>query len=766
MKKRDATLRAGSRPAVPSPPRRRLFRKYVGLFVAVVCAALVTNGLLDIWFSFHEQNVLLMRIQQEQAKLAAVKISQFIKETEGQLAWATQLPWSTDTLDEWRFDAVRLLRQVPAVTEVAQLDAAGREQIRVSRLVKDVVGSQADFSHQDFFVEAMANKVYHGPVYFLRESEPYMTLSMAGIRRDYGVIVAQVNLRFIWDVVSQIPVGASGRTYVVDPAGRLIAHPDISIVLRNTDMSRLAQVQSALAEGSAPPSEQPLVTDDIEGRHVLSVHAPVGPLGWLVFVELPVDEAYAPLYTSIQRSAALLAGALVLAALAGIYLARRMTIPIRALHDGAARIGRGDLDQRMSIKTGDELEALGDQFNRMAVQLQDSHASLERKVEERTHQLELANSAKSRFLAVASHDLRQPLHALGLFVAQLRAATAATERQRLVERIDAAVAMMNELFKALLDISRLDARALTPNITEFPVERLFERVRTTFGGPAKDAGLDFRVVPTEAWVRSDFVLLEQILLNLVSNAVRYVARGGVLIGARKRGRDLRIEIWDTGPGIPDDQREKIFSEFYRGNDPQYERRGLGGGLGLGLAIVDRLCRLLRHPIELSSDVGRGSRFSVIVPIVAATAKAAEPLPPAASALNLAAGKLIVVIDDDPLALEGMSGLLRSWGCRVIAARSAAEALLDRAEAEGPPDVVISDFHLSDQRTGIEAIEQLRAAFGAPIPAFLISGDIGPALLQQAQRDGYHLLHKPVDPMPLRTMLNRLLKKRGVVDADR
>jgi len=360
--------------------------------------------------------------------------------------------------------------------------------------------------------------------------------------------------------------------------------------------------------------------------------------------------------------------------------------------------------------------------------------------------------------------LRQPLHALGLFVAQLRTATTDAERQRLVENIDAAVAMMNELFKALLDISRLDAGALTPNITEFPLERLFERVRTTFVGPAKDAGLDFRVVPTEAWVRSDFVLLEQILLNLVSNAVRYAARGGVLIGARKRGRDLRIEIWDTGPGIPDDQREKIFSEFYRGDDPRHDRRELGGGLGLGLAIVDRMCRLLHHRIELSSDVGHGSRFSVIVPMAAAPARPAEPPPLAVGALNLAAEKFIVVIDDDALALDGMGGLLRSWGC--VAARSAAEALLDLAEAEGPPDLVISDFHLSDQRTGIEAIEQLRAAFGAAIPAFLISGDIGPALLQQAQHGGYHLLHKPVDPMQLRTMLNRLLKRRGAVDAGR
>ena len=226
-----------------------------------------------------------------------------------------------------------------------------------------------------------------------------------------------------------------------------------------------------------------------------------------------------------------------------------MVIPIRALRDGAARIGHGDLRQRIAIDTGDELQELGNQFNRMAAKLQDSYATLERKVEERTHQLELANLAKSRFLAVASHDLRQPLHALGLFVSQLRTVTTASERARVVGRIDTAIATMNELFKALLDISRLDAGALAwPNVTEFPVVRLLERVDATFAGAAADAGLNLRVVPNSAWVRSDFILLERVVLNLVSNAVRYTARGGVLIGCRKRGQQLRIEVWDTGSG--------------------------------------------------------------------------------------------------------------------------------------------------------------------------------------------------------------------------
>jgi signal transduction histidine kinase len=646
---------------------------------------------------------------------------------------------------------------------VAQLDSAGREQIRVSRLAPDVVGSQTDYSQDPIFVEALANKTYYGPVHFVRESEPYMTLAMAGVRRDYGVVVAQVNLKFIWDVVSQVQVGVRGRAYVVDPAGRLIAHPDISMVLRKTDVSRLAQIQAARTEGSAAPAEQPLVVDDIEGRKVLSVHAPVGLLGWVVFVELPVDEAYAPLYGSIRRSGELLIAALVLAALAGLYLARRMIIPIRALRDGAVRIGGGDLDQRISIETGDELEALGDQFNRMAAQLQDSYASLERKVEERTHQLQLANLAKTRFLAVASHDLRQPLHALGLFVAQLSAASSATERTWLIERINTATTAMNELFKELLDISQLDAGALTPEVAEFPVARLLSQIESTFAGTAREKGLSFRVAPTTAWLRSDFILLERILFNLISNAIRYTSRGGVVVGCRRRGGRLRVEVWDTGPGIPPDQRQKIFDEFYRLGDSGPQRQP---GVGLGLAIVDRLSRLLDHPIELTSTVGRGSRFTVVVPLAATPTEIGQPAAPAPAPLDVASGKLIVVIDDDELALSGMGGLLRSWGCQVITGGSGDAALAGLAGQDHPPDLIVSDYHLADGKTGIEAIELLRGAFRAPISAFLVSGDTGTETLPRAQSSGLHLLHKPVDPMTLRAMLNRMLRKGDPADVGR
>jgi signal transduction histidine kinase len=385
-----------------------LFRKYVALFLAVVCVALLSNGLFEIYFSYGEHKASLIRIQREQAEAAAAKISQFIKEIESQVGWTTQLPWSAGTLEQRRFDGLRLLRQVPAITELAQLDATGREQLKVSRLAMDVVASQADLSKEPKFAEAVAKKVYYGPVYFRRESEPYMTLALAGTRRDAGVSVAEVNLKLIWDVVSQIKVGEHGQAYVVDAQGRLIAHPDISLVLRNTDMTKLSQVKAARAAISSGATEQVQEATDIRGRQVLTAYAPVLPLGWLVFVELPADEAYAPLYDSIKRSSALLGAGLLLAFLAGLFLARRMVGPIQALRAGAARIGSGDLGQRITIKTGDELEALADQFNDMAGKLQESYAGLEQKVELRTE--ELAQSvAELRALGEVSQAVNSTL---------------------------------------------------------------------------------------------------------------------------------------------------------------------------------------------------------------------------------------------------------------------------------------------------------------------------------------------------------------------
>ncbi len=372
-------------------PRGRLFRKYAVLFVTLVSGALVTSGALEIYFSYEEHKAALVQLQLEKAAGAAARIEQFVREVERQIGWTTQPQVVTGAaaIEQRRIDYFRLLRQVPAVTEISQISPSGREQLRVSRLAMDVVGSGTDFSREPKFVEASGGRTYFSPVYFRKESEPYMTVSMASAGGGLGVTVAEVNLKFIWDIVSQIKIGRAGHAYVVDSRGQLIAHPDISLVLRKSDLTGLEQVQAARAAigRPGPSGREASIAHDVNGRRVLAASAPVAPLGWSVLVEQPLVEAFEPLRASAIRTGVLILIGIGLAVVASLFLARRMVRPIQALQSGAARIGSGDLGHRIAVATGDEVEALAGEFNRMTAQLQESYTGLERKVEERTREL-------------------------------------------------------------------------------------------------------------------------------------------------------------------------------------------------------------------------------------------------------------------------------------------------------------------------------------------------------------------------------------------
>src|SRR6266446_881939 len=381
---------AAARKRVPSArrgPRRRLFAKYAAALVGLVSLVLLINGSLNLWFSYNEATDAAIRLQREKAVAAAQRIEEFIAEIEKQIGWTTATQWASAPIEQRRFDFGRLQRQVPAITELIQLDNQGREQLKVSRLAMDVVGSGADYSADPRFTGAQGKKVWFGPVYFRKESEPYMTMAVAHSGRNAGVTVAEVNLKLIWDVITAIKIGKTGYAYVVDDKGRLIAHPDISRVLRNTDLSGLPQVEAARGTSVGAAAEPDAIVRNLDGHRVLSASAAIPKLGWLVFVEQPLSEALAPLFTAVLQTGLLLVLGLAVAILAGLLLARRMTGPIRALDTGAARIGAGALDHRIDVHTGDELEELAERFNAMAGDLQSSYADLEKKVEDRTAEL-------------------------------------------------------------------------------------------------------------------------------------------------------------------------------------------------------------------------------------------------------------------------------------------------------------------------------------------------------------------------------------------
>ena len=405
--------------------RGSLFRKYVVYFVVLVSAALIVSGLVGLYFTYKENKEALLNLQREKAAAAASRIEAYVQEIEHQLGWMRLPQVGPSTPEQRRIEYLKLLRQVPPITDVALIDSTGREQLRVSRLGMDVAGGDTDYSKDPKFVEARAGKTYFSPVYFRKETEPYMTIAVAGIGDKAGITVAEVNLKFIWDVISRIKVGEKGLAYVVDSRGHLIAHPDISYVLQKLDLSGLPQVAAAREGAAAADVERVTIAKSSQGHEVLTGYATIQPLGWHVFVEQPLAEAFAPLYASLKRTGLLLLAGLILAVLASLYVARRMVQPIQVIRGGAAQLATGNLDQRIEVKTGDELEALAEQFNAMAAKLKESYAGLERKVEERTHEVteslkqQTATAEILRIISSTPTDVTPVLHAVTTRAAEL-----------------------------------------------------------------------------------------------------------------------------------------------------------------------------------------------------------------------------------------------------------------------------------------------------------------------------------------------------------
>jgi signal transduction histidine kinase len=491
----------------------------------------------------------------------------------------------------------------------------------------------------------------------------------------------------------------------------------------------------------------PIVADD--GRH-----------NGKVMVEISLGAVQSARRSVWLNVVLVLAISLVGVGLAGWWAARRISEPIRALGTAVDRLGAGE-DASVAIEGTLEVQHLQLGFNQAARALAESRRLLQSRINEATaelarknQQLEVASQAKTRLLAAASHDLRQPLHALTLFSDGLANGETDPVRLQRIGHIRECVESLDRLFSELLNLSQLDAGVLQPQWTDFPLDRLFDEISRNFRPVAEQQGLRLVARKTELWVRCDYVMLSRILNNLVSNSLRHTIEGGVLIGARRRGKGVRIDVVDTGVGIAMQHQARVFEEFYQ-VEPTGRQAARGArGMGLGLATVQRLAELLNTRVELSSRLHKGTCVRVLV----RSAPAALPSP--VTSLGAAdtdeevslANLRILVIDDERTILEGLSVVLSNWGAEVLAAQTRAEALALADAWDQPPDVVVSDLLLQGGDNGLDviaALERHPRGIGPGTARLLVTGETKPDRLREVASAGITVLYKPVSPRVLR-----------------
>ncbi|MDZ7595736.1 MAG: ATP-binding protein [Thiobacillus sp.] len=463
---------------------------------------------------------------------------------------------------------------------------------------------------------------------------------------------------------------------------------------------------------------------------------------------------------TLIHAALLMLAALLLTGALAWRLSRQLAGQLRHVGQVVGRLASHDLTARTQLAPAGEIGALAAGVNTMADALQAHRGELEQRIREATAHLaakkdmaERAHHARSRFFAAASHDLRQPLHALSLFVAALKARNQQTEAQTLIENIEASTAALELLFNALLDISRLDAGTIEVHPVHFPLQKMLCDLEQQFGAVAAERRLRLRFRPCDITLYSDPLLIERILVNLIANAIRYTDDGGVLVACRRRGRMVRLSVIDTGRGIPPDQQESVFHEFVQLHNPARDR---SKGLGLGLAIVSRLGRLLGHRVDLRSRPDHGSMFSLDVPC--GDASLIRPPAPASAPGPIPADALVLLVDDESAILRGMAELFDNWNIDLVTAHSANEAVQWLDSLGRVPDVIVTDFRLPEDTDGIEVITRLRQKYGRDIPAILVTGDTAPDTILRISQAGFPLLHKPLRPAKLRALLTHLIQQ--------
>jgi signal transduction histidine kinase len=613
-------------------PRAGLVRRYFMISLVLISGGLLTSGLVQIYYSYNETLQQLALLQQEKADSAAFRIEQFFSSIEQGLKTAAKNRNLAvkGIAPEFRFELSRLLSVLLPLMDLVAISVDDREAVQVSRFHPVLSIQLADQRYRKtilaFQSDAKLN-IQIGAVEFARDSEPHINIAVpieSYPGRLLGALFADVDLRYVADVVGAVTIGKKGYAYVVTSAGELIAHPDISMVLQRSNVAHYEQVRAAFDKTANKNARQSMQATSFRGEKMFASFAMIPRLAWAVIVEQPVAEVYETIYANLLRTSGLILLGFGIALLPSIYVARRVIHPLEVLRSGAQRIGHGDLDHHLEIKTGDEIEALADEFNKMSDALKQSYSGLEAKVNERTQELRVANDRlqeldrlKSRFLSNVSHELRTPLAGIGSLVDNMLDGVTGElndKQTRYIAGIKESSERLARLINDLLDLSVIESGKMKLEPTQFSASDLINQVAESFRPVAATRSVTLTASLPDgnhlAWGDRDKIT--QVLTNLIDNAIKFTPQdGNVRVAISPTGNDdwLSISVSDTGPGISEDERAQIFDEFYQIDRPGEEK---AKGVGLGLAISKKLIDMHGGVISVDSVDGKGSTFTFTV----------------------------------------------------------------------------------------------------------------------------------------------------------
>ena len=775
-----------------------LYRKYALVFGVLISVALAINQAVGAYFVYRQSVTALVAAQQEMANSVASRVGQHFLDLRRELARVTETPPGGNPLAT-RFQDAQRLRQLPEFTEVTLLDRDGREHYRFSRLEAVRVKSMIDHSRKPEFMNALVYGDYRSPVFFVDESEPHITIATSAGPVEAGVTIASISLDVLIQSVSKANIAGAGYAYAVDVNGRLVAHNDINLVLRNEKTSNLPQVQAALKWLDAP-SPQPLPDFGIgfDGKKVLTAHTVIPQLNLIVFVEQPLQAALWPILKSLLgRAAIMLLVGIAISLLVTAFMVRRLVTPIRALKESARQIAHGSLSERIQINSGDELQELGDQFNLMADNLSSSYS----KVMDRSQALEAINGdliekeqrlaaaleqsmsasrAKSEFLALMSHELRTPMAGvIGMLGLALRQDMPTALRQQIDLARSNAESLLN-IVNDLLDLSKIEAGKMSLEQIDFSLRPLMEdsmvllregaRHKSIYSTLSVESGL-----PT--YLKGDPTRLRQVLINLIGNALKFTEQGGVKVSVSRciipphlstAPQDesqvwLRFAVVDTGIGISEEARLRMFQKFEQADSSTTRKFG---GTGLGLSICRELIELMGGHIGVTSQLGEGSTFFFEVPLLAGQAPEANDQPydiaPHAHQLN------VLVAEDSYTNQVIIGALLEQMGHRFTLVENG-QLVLETLAAGAAFDLILMDARMPVM-DGLESTRHIRAGhwngkvFQNPrIPIYGLTANAGEQDRQKFMKAGLDdFLSKPVDEVilhkALQEVINRLLAK--------